>query len=188
MNNDVQYVYTVIPKDWIGLCQTIYYLYTEYGLEAIKECKISCDKRVSHIIDCYNIFNAAVTAYNSGRDKEANLIIKYLKEQMKIYYPNMPIGDKKLYIGSGFTYEDIITDEHLIDGIQSLVGSYQIDVASYNYMFFIFSPQLTYTRLTFNGFDIPCDTIQTIFIDDEPFKLLKTTNTYQAGSYIVKFE
>ena len=118
LNDNIEYIYATIPKNWIGICQNIYYIFSEYGLDAIKDCKVNCDKRTAHFIDCYNMFNSAVAALNSGREREANFIINYLKEQLKLYYPNMQFGDRKLYIGSGFTYEDVITEDNLNPEVQ----------------------------------------------------------------------
>lgn len=184
--NPVQCIYNVIPKEWYGLSQWIYYLYTDYGLEAIKECNLSCDKRVSHIIECYNMFNSAIAAYNVGKYKEANLIIKYIKEQLKIYYPDIVFKDYKLYLGGGNDWPAVFKDENCVPKLLTLVGDYQINVKQGDKMIFIWSKELIPNKITYNGIEIPGQKL-TITVDDVNFTVFKSTNTYQAGSYIIKF-
>ena len=82
---------TEIPNDWLDTYKKILVVFSEYGLEAIKDCKATCDKRNSKIVDCYNIFNSAVAANVIGQTKKATLIYNYVKSQMDIYYPNIVI-------------------------------------------------------------------------------------------------
>ena len=188
LTNQVQYAYSTFPKTWVGLYQKLHYLYVEYGLDTVKDCKAVCSERSTKIIDCYNIFNAAVSAFNIGRKKEADLIYNYLSSQMKLYYPNMKVSNYNLYIGGGTTKEDVLIEDNHIAKITTIVGNYSITLNNDDYIFVIFSKDLDYSRITFNGFDIPFEDVELIKYADETYKCLKSSNTYQAGSYIIKIE
>ena len=134
------------------------------------------------------MFCSAIAAYNVGKYKEANVIINYIKSQLKLLYPNMSFGNKALYIGSGLDLSDVIKSEQKIEDINTLVGSYQIDVESDTYLYFVFSTGLTYNRITFNNFDIPFEDLTFQEINGDNYQVLKSVNTYVKGSYIIKIE
>lgn len=187
-NGNVQLIYATMPQSWTSLAQKIYYLFTEYGIESLKDCKADCKKTTYNIVKCYNMFCSAIAAYNVGRYKEANTIINYIKAQLKLLYPNMSFGNKSLYIGSGLDLSDIIKPEQKIEDINTLVGSYQIDVENDTHLYFAFSTGLTYNRITFNNFDIPFEDLTFEEINGDSYQILKSVNTYLKGSYIIKIE
>ena len=187
-NSNVQLIHATMPKSWTSLAQKIYYLFAEYGIESLKDCKADCNKTTYNIVKCYNMFCSAIAAYNVGKYKEANVIINYIKSQLKLLYPNMSFGNKALYIGSGLDLSDIIKSEQKIEDINTLVGSYQIDVESDTHLYFVFSTGLTYNRITFNNFDIPFEDLTFEEINGDNYQVLKSVNTYVKGSYIIKIE
>ena len=188
LTGNVQYVYETIPKSWVSLSQKLFYLFTEYGLESIKDCKTDCTKQNYNLIRCYNMFCSAVAAYNVGRNKEASFIITYIKSQLQLLYPNMIFGTKSLYLAGGLEISDVVKEENKISELDTMIGSYQITVEDGNYMYLVFSRGLTYNRITFNGFDIPFDDLYLKEIDGEVYQVLKSSNTYKAGNYIIKIE
>ena len=187
-NSNVQLIHATMPKSWTSLAQKIYYLFAEYGIESLKDCKTDCNKTTYNIVKCYNMFCSAIAAYNVGKYKEANVIINYIKSQLKLLYPNMSFGNKALYIGSGLDLSDVIKSEQKIEDINTLVGNYQIDVESDTYLYFVFSTGLTYNRITFNNFDIPFEELTFEEINGDNYQVLKSVNTYLKGSYIIKIE
>lgn len=187
-NSNVQLIHATMPKSWTSLAQKIYYLFAEYGIESLKDCKADCNKTNYNIVKCYNMFCSAIAAYNVGKYKEANVIINYIKSQLKLLYPNMSFGNKSLYIGSGLDLSDVIKSEQKIEDINTLVGSYQIDVESDTHLYFVFSAGLTYNRITFNNFDIPFEDLTFEEINGDNYQVLKSVNTYVKGSYIIKIE
>lgn len=187
-NSNVQLIHATMPKSWTSLAQKIYYLFAEYGIESLKDCKADCNKNNYNIVKCYNMFCSAIAAYNVGKYKEANTIINYIKAQLKLLYPNMSFGNKSLYIGSGLDLSDIIKSEQKIEDINTLVGNYQIDVESDTHLYFVFSTGLTYNRITFNNFDIPFEDLTFEEINGDNYQVLKSVNTYVKGSYIIKIE
>lgn len=100
MTNKVSVIGTLfmaIPKQYNDVYEKILLLFSEYGLEAIKDCKVSCKDKNSKIIDCFNMFSSGVAAWNAKRYKEANLILNYVRGQLDIYYPNKPDNSKYIY-------------------------------------------------------------------------------------------
>ena len=43
-NSNVQLIHATMPKSWTSLAQKIYYLFAEYGIESLKDCKADCNK------------------------------------------------------------------------------------------------------------------------------------------------
>lgn len=185
---NIQLIHATMPQSWTSLAQKIYYLFSEYGIESLKDCKADCNKTTYNIVKCYNMFCSAIAAYNVGKYKEADLIINYIKAQLKMLYPNMSFRNKTLYIGSGLDLLDVIKPEQKIEDINTLVGSYQIDVESDTYLYLAFSTGLSYNRITFNNYDIPFEEVTIQEINGDSYQILKSVNTYIKGSYIIKIE
>lgn len=79
-----EFVYITIPADYVHVYKQILFRMADYGEEMLKDCKATCQDRNKSIIDCFNMFNAAVAAYNTGQVKLANLIIKYITAILNI--------------------------------------------------------------------------------------------------------
>lgn len=92
-----EYVYMTIPADYICVYNKILILLSEYGLDMLNDCQASCTKRNKSIVDCFNMFNAAVAARKLGQDKVAETIIKYVKGQLKIINNNSDINPTFVY-------------------------------------------------------------------------------------------
>lgn len=80
------YIYTTIPAEWVCIHRKILMMMADYGEAMLKDCKASCTDRNLNIIECFNMFNAAVAAKNIGQDKKANLIINYIKAKINQIY------------------------------------------------------------------------------------------------------
>ena len=81
-----EYVYTKIPADYVCIYHKILILFADYGIDLLKDCKASCDKRNSKIIECFNMFHAAIAAKHLGQNREAELLIKYINAQIELLY------------------------------------------------------------------------------------------------------
>ena len=71
-----EYVYVTIPAEYICVYHRILAMLADYGEDMLKDCKVSCTDRNSNVIDCFNMFNAAVAARKLGKDKLAETLIK----------------------------------------------------------------------------------------------------------------
>ena len=81
-----EYVYVTIPAEYICVYHRILTMLADYGEDMLKDCKASCTDRNSNVIDCFNMFNAAVAARKLGKDKLAETLIKYIKAKINQMY------------------------------------------------------------------------------------------------------
>lgn len=90
MSNLVQiepeYIYVTVPAEYICVYHRILAMLADYGEDMLKDCKASCTDRNSSVIECFNIFNAAVAARKLGRNKLAETLIKYIKAKINQIY------------------------------------------------------------------------------------------------------
>lgn len=78
----LEYIYVTIPADYVCVYHDIMQLLADYGIDMLKDCKASCTSRNSNVIECFNLFNAAVAARKLGNVKLADLLIKYIKAKI----------------------------------------------------------------------------------------------------------
>lgn len=81
-----EYVYVTIPAEYICVYHRILAMLADYGEDMLKDCKASCTDRNSGVIECFNMFNAAVAARKLGKTKLAETLIKYIKEKINMIY------------------------------------------------------------------------------------------------------
>lgn len=90
MSNLVQvepeYIYITIPAEYICVYHRILAMLADYGEDMLKDCKATCTERNSSVIECFNMFNAAVAARKLGKDKLAETLIKYIKAKINQIY------------------------------------------------------------------------------------------------------
>lgn len=90
---ELKYIYVTIPAEYICVYHRILAMLADYGIEMLKDCKATCKDRNSGVIECFNMFNAAVACYNlaagdenSKYYKEATTLIKYIKTKINQIY------------------------------------------------------------------------------------------------------
>lgn len=117
-----EYVYITIPAEYICIYHRILVMLADYGIELIKDCKASCTNRNVKVIECFNMFNAAVAARKLNKEKEASLLINYVKAQLDLLYngkDNSPYivypvdekGEIKAIVGCGSYPKFMISSE-----------------------------------------------------------------------------
>lgn len=87
-----EYIYTTIPAEYVCVYHKILAMLADYGEEMLKDCKASCTDRNSGVIECKNMFDAAVAARVLGQDKKATLIINYIKAKINQIYKGKDNG------------------------------------------------------------------------------------------------
>ena len=101
MSNIIQlgeeYLYTTIPKDYVYVYYSILTMLAELGEDMLKDCKATCKDRNSGIIECKNMFDAAIAARALGNIKLADTIIKYIKAKI-----NQILGTKNEFVSYNF--------------------------------------------------------------------------------------
>lgn len=81
-----EYIYITIPAEYICVYHRILAMLVDYGEDMLNDCKASCKDRNSNVIECFNMFNAAVAARKLGKDKLAETLIKYIKAKINQIY------------------------------------------------------------------------------------------------------
>lgn len=81
-----EYIYVTIPAEYICIYHRILAMLADYGEEMLKDCKASCTDKNSGVIECKNMFDAAVAARKLGKDKLAETLIKYIKVKINQIY------------------------------------------------------------------------------------------------------
>ena len=81
-----EYIYVTIPAEYICVYHRILAMLADFGEEMLKDCKASCTDRNSGVIECFNMFNAAVAARKLNKTKLAETLIKYIKAKINQIY------------------------------------------------------------------------------------------------------
>lgn len=129
-----EYVYVTIPAEYVCVYHRILAMLADYGEEMLKDCKASCTDKNSNVIECYNMFNAAVAAKKLGKDKLAETIIYYIKAKINQIYKGkdnspesfiFPVDENgriKAFITCGDSINFKVTKEHahLIQKVKDL--------------------------------------------------------------------
>ena len=127
-----EYIYLTIPAEYVCVYHRIMAMLADYGEDMLKDCKASCTDRNSNVIECFNMFNAAVAARKLGKDKLAETLIKYIKAKInQIYqghdnstsfvFPIDETGHLKAFVSCGerprfdINPEDMVLYEHKFD-------------------------------------------------------------------------
>lgn len=83
---ELEYIYVTIPAEYICVYHRILAMMADFGEDMLKDCKASCTDKNSGVIECFNMFNSAVAAKKLGKDKLAEVIIKYVKAKINQIY------------------------------------------------------------------------------------------------------
>lgn len=94
-HDPLEYIYVTIPAEYVCVYHRILAMLADYGVEMLKDCKATCKDRNSGVIECFNMFNAAVAARHLGKaeqnadnryNKLAATLIKYIKTKINQIY------------------------------------------------------------------------------------------------------
>ena len=90
----------------------------------------------------------------------------------------------KVYVGSGAVYTNVIGDSYAQSARRSPAGTYNVTVAENGqYVFFVIPASMSITKATLSGFDFPLDTPVNETIDGVSYKVYRSSNTNDAGTY-----
>lgn len=96
-----EFIYATVPTSWLYTYHRLLELLSEYGEEMLLECKARCNDKNIKLIDCYNMFNAAVAAYQIDKKKLAETILKYVSAMLDGYDNSKCQTSFKMTITSG---------------------------------------------------------------------------------------
>lgn len=81
-----EFIYMMIPGEWACVYVKLLAAVADFGEQMLKDCQASCKDNSKNIINCWNMFSAAVAAHQLGQDKLADTLIKYIEAQLKVIY------------------------------------------------------------------------------------------------------
>lgn len=83
-----EYVYLTIPAKWVCVYHKLLMYMADYGKTIIDDCSAICKNANKSILSCWNLFQSALACHTLGKDKEADLFIKYIEKQLEAIYQN----------------------------------------------------------------------------------------------------
>ena len=77
-----EYVYLTIPAKWVCVYHKLLMYMADYGKTIIDDCSAICKNSNKNILSCWNLFQSALACHTLGKNKEADLFIKYIEKQL----------------------------------------------------------------------------------------------------------
>ena len=81
-----EYVYMRIPAEYVCIYHKLLTLFADFGVDMLNDCCAGCKDGNKQLLECWNMFNAAVAARHLGNTKLADTLIKYIEGQLNIKY------------------------------------------------------------------------------------------------------
>lgn len=88
-------IYMVITSTWRVTMNNILIHINNLGDDIINDCTTLCKDNKRIIINCWNVFQAAVAAKYLGYDKKAEFFIKYVNKQLNLINKTTNHDNKK---------------------------------------------------------------------------------------------
>lgn len=139
MNNEnKKRVYLEIPIDYICVYNKLKYLIYNYGIDLINDCSSSCKPKNQEIVNCWNLFQLAVTNYNNDNITDANNIINNIKDKINKLYKTISNidynGIDEYYINEEGTSKTKIICNNNTYELPNLKIEYEFVLNSENYI------------------------------------------------------
>lgn len=77
-----EHIYLKIPSEYVCIFNKLIIYLADLGKELIDDCSTSCKNRNKLIIDCWNVFQLAVSNKLNGKDEVAKYFIDYIEKQL----------------------------------------------------------------------------------------------------------
>lgn len=81
-NVDGTYIYLVVPAKYECVYTKLLVKMTDLGIDLLKDCASTCRGVNRQVLNCWNMFQAACTAYELGEVKKADLLINYINASL----------------------------------------------------------------------------------------------------------
>lgn len=90
------YTYMEVPEEFMCIYHKLLYYLADFGEDALKECETACSGKNKNILKCWGMFQSALAAKALGKDKLAEVLIKYIDTQLELIYRGT---DKEMFNG-----------------------------------------------------------------------------------------
>lgn len=75
-----------IPDEYKHLYLRILLIFSEVGLDVLNDCQAMNKLGNKNVVDCYLMFNTAISAYHTGDEKACKLLMHYIDKQLDLIY------------------------------------------------------------------------------------------------------
>lgn len=82
--DDCEFTYLKIPCRYKCVYIKLLTKLNDLGIDMLNDCTAVCGGKNKFIITCWNMFQAAIASYELGDIKKADLLINYIKAQLKL--------------------------------------------------------------------------------------------------------
>lgn len=121
--------------------------------------------------DAGNVVYTAEFTFAGGNTRTANVTV---------YFVN------RIYVGSGAVYTDIVNESYAVSARRTPVDTYSVTVEQNGeYVFFVVPGTMSISKATLSGFEFLLETPESVTIEGIEYKVYRSSNTNDAGSYSI---
>ena len=79
-------VFMTIPQEYVCIYRKLLVMLADFGIDLLNDCSATCKGNNKNIVNCWHMFMSAIAMHQLGKEKEANLLINYIKGQISLIY------------------------------------------------------------------------------------------------------
>lgn len=110
------YIYLKVPAKWKYVYDLLLRKMAELSEDLLKDCNASCNGTNKEYISCWNMFQAACSAYEIGEKRKAEVLIQFITTKLGIKIPE---------ISNVYVFHD--DEERSNNYIQTHINEYDIE-------------------------------------------------------------
>lgn len=109
LSSDNKHIFLIVPKEYYQVYKLLLVSMSNYGVSIVEDCTATCNGKNKHILNCWNLFQAACAAYGLGENKKSAFLINYIICQLKLDVEKVKVTDDNLNNGDGTTCPNVPT-------------------------------------------------------------------------------
>lgn len=79
-----KHILLLVPTEYYKVYKLLLIAMSNYGVDLVRDCTATCNGDNKHILNCWNMFQAACAAYALNENKKASFLINYIICQLKL--------------------------------------------------------------------------------------------------------
>lgn len=133
----LELIYQTCPTEYAEVGKHLLTIFANFGEQLIKDCKATKTTQGNNILNCWLMFNSAISSYNLGNVKQATLLLDYVKKELirsyniefdNTKYGYLSISDKKIALPPE-TYGKYIVTTNKSEPIKiAIIKDYKIEI------------------------------------------------------------
>ena len=73
-----KHILLLVPTEYYKVYKLLLIAMSNYGVDLVRDCTATCNGDNKHILNCWNMFQAACAAYALNENKKASFLINYI--------------------------------------------------------------------------------------------------------------